>query len=337
MTSDQTRAVSVGMYLADFSVDSIAEFLHISHHQVEAAIARFEQTELFSDRPRAGRPKTFTDRDARVVKFHAARDVVMSAAAVARDMKQNRRNVSHALRSAHFRAYPDRVVPIIDKRFKDQRKALYDQIEQIDWENVIYTDEKAFACHPDGRVKIYARSTKEFMRKLRSIKKRGWFSVRVWGAISTRGTGPLIFLTAPWGSQQYVDQILRPALGDKRAIRRLHNSSGYIPKRWRFQQDNDPAHRGGVVTSFFKDHHISVLKWPANSADLSPIENVWSIMVRKIREEQVLHGGAWNEQRLRSAILAAWSSISPEQCRALCVSVPGRLKESKANGWLPVK
>lgn len=337
MTSDQTRAVTVGMYLADFSIDSIAEFLHISRYQVEAAITRFEQTELFSDRPRAGRPKTFTKRDARAVKYHAARGVVMSSAAVARDMKQDRRNVSHALRSAHFHAYSDRAVPVIDKRFKDQRKALYDQIEQIDWENVVYTDEKTFACHPDGRVKIYARSIQECMRKHKSVKMRRWFSVRVWGAVSSRGTGPLIFLTGPWGSQQYVDQVLRPALGDERAIRRLHNSHGYIPKRWRFQQDNDRVHWGGVVQSFFKDHHIPVLKWPARSPDLSPIENVWSMMARKIREEQVLQGGAWNVSRLRSAISAAWSSITPEQCRALCVSVPGRLIKSKENGWLPVK
>ena len=337
MPEDHTRAVAVGMYLADFPVERIADFLKVSRYKVEATIARFENTELFCDRPRAGRPKTFTKRDERVVKYHAARDIVISAAAVAREMKADRRCVSHALRSSKFHAYSDRVVPVIDRRFKQHRKALYDKMEKIDWDNVIYTDEKSFTCHPDGRVKIYARSTEEYMRKHKSIKMRGWFSVRVWGAISTRGTGPLIFLKGGWGSQEYVDQVLRPALGTKRAIRLLHHSSRYIPKHWRFQQDNDSAHRGGAAMKFFEENHIPLLKWPPRSPDLNPIENVWSMMVRQIREEQVRHGGTWTEQRLRSAILAAWSSITPEQFRTLCASVPARLENTKAHGWLPTK
>lgn len=324
------------MYIADFPVQDIAEFLAISRHKVEASIARFEDTELFLDRPRSGRPKMFTDRDSRAVKYRAAREVVISAAAIARAMHKNRRCISQALRGAQFRAYSDRTVPVLDRRFKKHRKALYDKMEKIDWENVIYTDEKAFTCHPDGRVKIYARSTEECMRKHKNLSFRQWISVRVWGAISTRGTGPLIFLKGRWRSQQYVDQVLRPALGNRRAICRLHNSSAYIPKRWRLQQDNDPAHRGWPAKKFLEDHNIPVLKWPPRSPDLNPIENVWSIMVRKIREDQVLNGGAWTEQRLKSAISAAWASITPEQCRVLCASVPRRLEDSKMRGWLPI-
>lgn len=307
----------------------------ISRHRVEASIARFEAKGLFWDRPRSGRPKMFTEHDSRAVKYYAAREVVTSAAAVARATNKNRRCVSHALQSARFHAYSDRVVPVLDRRFKKHRKALYDKIERVDWNNVIYTDEKTFTCHPDRRMKIYARSVEECMRKRKNLSFRGWFSVRVWGAISTRGTGPLIFLEGPWGSEQYVDQVLRPALSDRRAICRLHNSSAYIPRRWRFQQDNDPAHRGWPAMKFLEDHKIPLLKWPPRSPDLSPIENIWSIMVRKIREDQVLHGGAWTKQRLKSAISAAWASISPEQCRVLCTSVPKRLSKSKMHGWLP--
>ena len=42
-----------------------------------------------------------------------------------------------------------------------------------------------------------------------------------------------------------------------------------------FLQDLAPAHSAKATSTWFKDHDIPVLNWPANSADLSPIENLW--------------------------------------------------------------
>ncbi|KAJ7316665.1 hypothetical protein JRQ81_002827 [Phrynocephalus forsythii] len=45
-----------------------------------------------------------------------------------------------------------------------------------------------------------------------------------------------------------------------------------------------PAHTAKSTKTWFSDHGITVLDWPANLPDLNPIENLWGIAKRKMRD-----------------------------------------------------
>jgi hypothetical protein len=49
---------------------------------------------------------------------------------------------------------------------------------------------------------------------------------------------------------------------------------------FKFQDDNAPCHRSRTV-----QNDLPQLRWPAQSTDLSPIENIWLIMKNKIKNK----------------------------------------------------
>ncbi len=126
----------------------------------------------------------------------------------------------------------------------------------------------------------------------------------IWGAVTSAGVGPLYFLKSTVNAaiyQEMLEHFMLPS-ADK-----LYGDAGFI-----FQQDLAPAHINKYTKSWFNDHGVIVLDWPANLPDLNPIKNLWSIVKRKMRDTRLNNADA-----MKAAIKATWASITLEQSHRL--------------------
>ncbi len=75
-----------------------------------------------------------------------------------------------------------------------------------------------------------------------------------------------------------------------------------------FQQDNAPCHKDQIISDWFLEHddEFTLLKWPPQSPDLSPIEHLWDVVEREIH---IMDVQTTNLQQLCDAIMPIWTKI----------------------------
>ncbi len=182
------------------------------------------------------------------------------------------------------------------------------------WSKVLFSDESKF-CISFGNQgpRVWRKGGEAHSPSCMKSSVKFPQSVMIWGAMSSAGVGPLCFLktnvTAPV-YQEILEHFMLPSADQ------LFKDADFI-----FQQDLAPAHTAKSTKSWLNDHGVAVLDWPANSPDLNPIENLWGIVKRKMRNKRPKHA-----DELKAIVKETWASIPPQQCHKLITSMPRRIE-----------
>lgn len=338
------KAVHLKQLNHSWSYCKIGKQIGCSHHFVKRWVERHQQFGHVSDQPRSGRPQK-ADADAvQHICMAAQLPECTSAADIAAhteralDSKLSCSTVTRVLRQQGLQHLRAKVVPLLTASQKLDRvrfaKAALRR-ELCSWRRVMITDSKYFRLHamgrPAGRWCTYAtRGT--VARPKHSI------AVHVYMGISYHGITSLKFVT---GTHKQVSKYTNPktkkphtgvAQEEYTDVLRDH----FVPEgnklfqhvnrwagNWQMQQDNAPPHKTATNMAFITDNvpggHF--LSWPANSPDLSPIENLWAWMDRKLHK----HHNCQNVEQLKEKLEEVRQSVPASLLHSLFDGMKARM------------
>lgn len=232
--------------------------------------------------------------------------------------------------------------PFLSKAHKEARlewARTYQNWTPEDWSKVIFSDECLIRVGVDTRRQRVIRPPGAALdeRYLQPTFKSGRVTIMIWGCFCYGHLGPLVTLEQGGIDADKYEEILNDglfslvddllALPDDPNMIRVANEDTLL-----FMHDNAPCHKTESVKRLLTDNHIPVMKWPPQSPDLNPIENLWPelkhnfyLMFRALK----LH-----PQRSQDAVAKymellqeAWQEIGMDFISTLVKSMPQRCKD----------
>ena len=135
-----------------------------------------------------------------------------------------------------------------------------------------WSDEVTFHIRADGSVFYVTRAAgEEYLEKnLKPSFKSGRTTVGVWSCFCGNEMGPLVILEKgeTMTAQRYLETVKKYFIPFYRRVRKKYGPEVVM------QEDNASWHRAKLVQDYLNRQKVKRLHWPAQSPDLSPIENL---------------------------------------------------------------
>jgi transposase len=317
-------------YLEGHSYASISRVERVPYATVRDIIQkRLDSSDsAFKSKPRSGRPKKTSIRDERALVRHALehpQDTLNALATPSKSTRQLSRNtVRTILKSNGINKRKPRKKPYLKPEHRAQRLSWARREKQgkRDWNKVCWSDEVTFEVGHDGRTIYVSRRAgkrEEFLDKnLKPSFKSGRTSVGVWSCYCGNEMGPLVILEegGRMTATRYLETVKNYFVPFYKRMRRKYGPGVVM------QEDNAPWHTAKMVRAYLRLQGVSLLQWPAQSPDLSPIENLWKQI--KIKISQRRHK-VKNIGMMERALGEIWPEIEGESLLKLNESMGRRL------------
>ncbi len=318
----QIREKIIEMFKNNVPQRKIGRDLDISPSTVHNIIKRFKESGGISVRKGQGRKPKLNNRDLRSLRRHCIKNRHSSISDIttwAQDYfgkPLSSTTIRSYIHKCQLKLYCAKRKPYVNsvqkrRRLLWARRHLGWTITQ--WKRVLWSDESVFQVFfgRNGRRVLRTKEEKDHPDCYQQqVQKPG--SVMVWDCVSALGKGNLHFCDGTINAEKYIEILEHNMLPSRRHL--------FQGRPCIFQQDNAKPHSAHITKSWLRRKRVRVLDWPACSPDLSPIENVWRILKRKMRQRRprtVAH--------LKTCLQEEWDKITPETLHHLVSSVPKRL------------
>lgn len=304
---------------------------------------RWQETGDVQDRPRSGRPSAFTPAvvqaaQQQLLATQSCTEATAQLASQGLIPPSTHRSTTWRHMSKGDNALecgPEQLIPAITAATKQKRLMFQEYHEErgTDWGKVMAIDSTIFRLGKQGGKKRVWRPKGSRAQRLvpsREVK------VHVYGGITAYGQTGLHRVTGTTGlKRRYSNKRGKLAgVGGAEVVDTLHDT--LVPDGealfesqgigdWQLLLDKAPAHTSAECTSWLQQEGIKVVdRWPGNSPDLNPIENVWGWMKQRVYKQR-LH----TLQELQAAVDEAWQAVPPHMLTKLMLGMPERLRKVK--------
>lgn len=322
--NNEQRSAIIALLEDGRGVNYCARLYNVNRSVVSRLRQKYRRTGSYHRQPGSGRKRATSRREDRSIVRVTTREPARCARQIRNDVPLDRqvcdRTIRNRLHEANLKSCARARVPALNARHRQARLAYArTHVTWTDrqWQSVMFSDESRFCLfNSDRRIRVWRRRGQRYDRNcVQPVRAFNGGSVMVWGGISWNGRTDLVVLPPPgMTSVRYVREIVEPhVLPYKRRIGR----------NFVFMQDNARPHTAAPAMTFFRDNRINLLPHPAVSPDLNPIEHVWDIMGRRLRD---LENPPANLQQLGLTLVRLWNEVPQEELQA-CINMRTRLQE----------
>jgi len=227
------------------------------------------------------------------------------------------KTVCRRLHEAEFRNRTARKKPFLTARHMKARLRFAQQHKDKPlefWRKILWSDESKFnLVSSDGPTKVWRRQGEAYkLSCMRGTVKFGGGNVMVWGCMAYNGIGRLEFIDDRMNAELYCEILDNNLFQSADQLR--------MPSDFIFQQDNDSKHTARLTAKWMDENDVRLLKWPAQSPDLNPIEHLWYLLDQELGDRRFK-----TKDELKAELTAAWRRLSFQKVRNLVDSMPRRL------------
>lgn len=325
--SADDKSQIVLLRMQELSCKDIARMFDVHESTIYRFCLKFDQKKNLEPDPRSGRPPKISARDVQNIQLCLKRNRRVSIEMLQKECSLQHVSLSTISRAIKFHTnFKNRFCkrkPFIS--IKNMRRRVLWCRQHLawtddDWKHVVWSDESPFTLRCHKRVRSWQLPDDIGITKCHQGTVKHDAKINVWGCFAAHRVGTLHKINGIMDKHMYLN-ILQTIT--KPSCEMLFPDDDYM-----LMQDNDPKHTAKLVARWIQRNINTIDWWPAQSPDLNPIENLWSILNGRCRNRTCN-----NETELFAELQKEWNKFNTTELTKLVSSMNSRmLKVLKAKG-----